>query len=256
MASHIRHLLPLTGLLTVAAAPSTPAVAQQAVLELDHAYLVVPPGAAAAIQALRQAGIHVDTETVRHDGEGTTSIAAFFENAYLELLWVDSSVTVDSAHQRDLTDFRRAASWRETGASPFGIGLHFQAGSPADLGIPFRLDPIPDTQPPAAYVLLRQPAESLAPDVFIMPDDRAVTTWLDRFRRREPEQFAHPAGFHRMTRVIVHTALGQYPASARLDLRRVRFADSPTAFLEVEFDDGVRGQIWDLRPRLPLILSH
>lgn len=254
MKSRIMQLLPIAGLLTTASV--TPVVAQEAVLELDHAYLVVPPGAVGAIEALRRAGIRIDTETVSHDGEGTTSVAAFFENAYLELLWVDSSVAVDSAHLRDLADFRRAAAWSRTGASPFGIGLHFLAGSLTDLQIPVRLDTIPETRPPAAYVLLRQPAESLAPDVFIMPGARAVPAWIDRFRRREPERFEHPAGVHRITGIIVHTAIGQYPASARLDLRRVRFADSSNAFMEVEFDGGAQGRIHDLRPVLPLILSY
>ena len=93
-------------------------------------------------------------------------------------MWVDSSVMVDSAHQLDVVDFRRAAAWRQTGASPFGIGLHFLCGGPSDLRVPFRLDAVPDTRPVSYYVLLRQPEESLATDVFIMPPDRAVTSWL------------------------------------------------------------------------------
>lgn len=230
--------------------------AQGPVLELDHAYLVVPPGAGAAVQALGRVGIVIDTETVRHDGEGTTSLAAFFENAYLELMWVDSSVAVDSAHQLDVVGFRRAAAWRQTGASPFGIGLHFLSGSPSDLTIPFRLDAVPETRPTTYYVLLRQPEESLAADVFIMPPDRAVTAWLGRYRRRQPATFAHPGGVRRITRVVVGGAHAQPSGLAALDVRLVRFEESHDPLLEVEFDGGLRGQTWDLRPALPVILSR
>ncbi len=248
-----RRALVFAPLLVVLGSPPELVTAQGPILELDHAYVVVPPGAAAAIQALRQVGIVIDTETVRHDGEGTTSLAAFFENAYLELMWVDSSVAVDSAHQLDVAEFRRAAAWRQTGASPFGIGLHFLSGTRSGLSIPFRLDAVPESRPGSYYLLLRQPEESLAADVFVMPPDRAVTSWLGGYRKRQPDRFAHPAGVRRITRVVVAAA----PRFAALDVRLVRFVESSgPLLLEIEFDGGLRGQTWDLRPALPVILSR
>ncbi|HSS49995.1 MAG TPA: VOC family protein [Thermoanaerobaculia bacterium] len=251
----LRPVLIIAGVV-LGAALADSAAAQSPVLELDHAYIIVPPGAAAALQALRQAGIVIDSETVRHDGEGTTSMAAFFENGYLELMWVDSTVTVDSAHERDVAEFRRAAAWDRTGASPFGIGLHFLSGSQSDLKIPFRSEPVPEGGPAGSYILLRQPAESLAPDVFIMPPEGAVTAWIDRFRSRQPERFAHPSGFHRITRVVLRGPPAQRPRAADLGLRLVRFEAGDTPLLEVEFDGGRTGRRWDLRPALPVVLSR
>jgi hypothetical protein len=192
----------------------------------------------------------------RHDGEGTSSMAAFFENAYLELLWVDSSLALDSAHQTDAADFRRAAAWPQTGASPFGLGLHFQTGTLAELRIPVELDPIPDSHPPAYYVLLRQPSESLATDLFIMPADRAVTSWLTRYRTRRPDLFAHPLGVQRITRLVVRGPQPQRPGAAALDLRPVQFEEAAEPLLLLEFDGGQAGEAWDLRPALPLILRR
>jgi hypothetical protein len=238
-----------------AAWPST-LPAQAPVLELDHVYIVVPPGAAAAVHALRQVGVLVDTTTGRHDGEGATSIAAFFHNAYLELLWVDSTVAVDSAHQADVADFRRAADWAHSGASPFGLGLHFRTGGPADLRIPVRLDPVPGAHPPADYVLLRQPVESLAADLFIMPTERAVTSWLARYRTRHPDLFAHSLGVQRITRLVVRGPLAHRPSAANLDLRPIQFEEAAEPLLLVEFDGGRAGESFDLRPALPLILRR
>ncbi len=229
--------------------------AQAPVLELDHFYIMVPPGAAEALAALRGAGLVIDSATLRHEGEGTVSMAAFFENGYLELMWVDSSVAVDTAHQDDVVDFKRATAWRRTGASPFGLGLHLLSGAESDFTGRYRLDPIPETDPQEYWVLLRQPAETLAPDMFIMPKDRAVPAWIDRFRSRRPERFAHPAGMHRITRVVIHETAAQRPQAAGLDIRLVRFVEGTEPLLEVEFDGGGQGKRRDLRPALPIVLS-
>ncbi len=255
MTVRILSILAFVSIQLVAAPFLRSAVAQAPVLELDHAYILVPPGAVQALAALRQAGVQIDTNTFRHDGEGTTSMAAYFENGYLELMWVDSSLTVDSAHVDDVADFQRGAAWRESGASPFGVGLHFLSGALADLGIPTRLDPIPETNPQTYWVLLRQPAESLAPDLFIMPRNRAVPAWIERFRRRSPETFAHAAGMHRITRVVIHGTAAQRPRAATLDLRPIRFEESREPLLEMEFDGGRQGKRRDLRPALPVVLA-
>jgi hypothetical protein len=248
------HRASLVVVLLLLSATSSALAAQGVRLELDHAYVLVPPGGADAVRALQRVGIVIDTEAVRHEGEGTTSLVAFFENAYLELMWVDSSVAVDSAHQLDVAEFRRATTWRETGASPFGIGLHFLSGNLADLAAPYRLDAIPETSPATFYVILRQPADSLAADAFIMPQDRAVTSWIERYRRRQPARFTHPAGLRRITRVVVRGAHAEPASLAGLDIRLVHFQQSGEPLMEVEFDDGLRSQRWDLRPALPVIL--
>lgn len=242
-------------LLTPGSVPA-PLTAQAPVLELDHFYVVVPPGAAGAVQALRNAGLVIDTSVARHEGLGTASLAIFFDNAYLELLWVDSSVAVDSAHRQDLADYRRAAAWRESGASPVGVGLHFLSGSPTDLGVPVRIDSAPDIGPGTVYVLLRQPAESLAADLFIMPSDRAVTAWLPRFRGRRPDLFAHPMGSRRITRIVIHGPLAHRPRAADLDLRLIHFEPAASAYVVVEFDGCQQAQVWDFRPELPLVLRR
>jgi hypothetical protein len=226
------------------------------VLELDHVYIVVPPGADAAVQALRHVGLVIDSSVNRHVGQGTASMAVFFENVYLELLWVDSSVTVDSAHRLGLADFVRAQTWRQSGASPFGVGLHFLSGTPSDLGIPIRLDSAERMRPGTAYLLLRQLEESSAVDVFITPDYLAVTSWMGRFMIRRPDLFGHPMGVRRVTRALVRGQPHQLPRAAQLQPRLVGFEKASSPLLVLEFDGGHRGQTLDLRPVLPLILRH
>lgn len=229
---------------------------QEPVLELDHVYIVAPPGATAGLQALRQAGLTIDSAVNKHEGQGTASVAAFFENGYLELLWVDSSVTVDSLHRQDWADFVRARDWRRTGASPFGAGLHFVSGAVSDLGIPVRIDSAGHLRPGAYYVLLRQPAESLAPDLFIMPDFAAVPAWIGRFASRHPERLAHPLGVHRITRATLRGPAPQRARAAGLQYRVLSFAAADSSELVLEFDGGRQHKSVDLRPALPLVLVY
>jgi hypothetical protein len=248
--------VPLAFLLLGPCGPPRIVAAQTAVLELDHVYVVVTPRAASETRALELAGLVVDSEVTRHEGEGTASIAAFFDNAYLELLWVDSAVPVDSAHRLELADYVRAAGWHASGASPFGIGLHFVSGTPADLRIPTRSDPAPHLGPDAFYLLLRQPEEPLAPDLFVMPAGMAATSWLSRYRSRRPDLFTHPMGAHRITRIVVHGQPANRPRAADLDLRPISFEPAGSPYVVVEFDDGMQGRTWDLRPALPVILKR
>ena len=246
----------IAALLVVSSLFSRQVTAQRPVLELDHIYIVVQPRTSREIEALRRAGLVIDTTVSHHEGQGTASMAAFFENAYLELLWVDSATAVDSAHLSDLADFRRAADWRDSGASPFGLGLHFISGSAADLPTPVRRDPAPHLGPDIFYLLLRQPEESLAADVFVMPARAAVTTWLDRYRGRHPELFAHPIGAHRITRVLLRGSPANRPRALELEIRSLGFESASSQYAIVEFDGGAQGREWDLRPVLPLVLRR
>ena len=247
--------LPIAALFLVLNLFATQVPAQRPVLELDHLYIVVQPPASHGAEALRRVGIVVDTAITHHDGQGTASMAAFFENAYLELLWIDST-TADSAHLSDLADFRRAASWRDSGASPFGIGLHFLAATSADLPIPTRRDPAPHLGPNMFYLLLRGPEEPQAADMFVLPPPAAVTRWLDRFRGRRPGLFTHPLGARRITRVLIRGALANRPRAMDLDLQSLGFESAPTQYVIVEFDGARHGREWDLRPVLPLVLRQ
>ena len=64
-----------------------------------------------------------------HPGQGTANRCIFFENGYLELLWVADRGEVTAAITRP-TELDRRSRWRETAASPFGIALRQATGTP------------------------------------------------------------------------------------------------------------------------------
>jgi hypothetical protein len=114
-----------TGLGTLAlilvAAPVVPATAQSPI-ELDHVWIMVSPNAPERA-ALERAGFHVSPDLNRHDGQGTASITVEFENAYLELMWPDSTITVSPGLEQAAQKFRQRMLWRSSGWCPIGVGL-------------------------------------------------------------------------------------------------------------------------------------
>ncbi len=131
-------------------------------------YTVVSPGGVKEIAALQSAGLRVDSPQ-GHEGEGTTSVAAFFENAYIELMWLDSMVSVTPEHAATVQQFREAASWRVSRHSPFGFGLRRLPGETREFDFPIKHEPAPWIEPGAAYEILNQPADALAADFFVVP---------------------------------------------------------------------------------------
>ncbi|MEO8432507.1 MAG: VOC family protein [Acidobacteriota bacterium] len=237
------------------AALPVPTAAQTPRVELDHVFVVVQPGAMAESAALRSAGFKVGSKTAKHVGQGTASVAVLFENAYLELIWVDSAVSVEPEHVATAQWFRDAAAWRTSGQSPFGLGLRRLPGDTAALPVPVQRESAAWLEPGAVYELLHQPADSLAADFFVVPAVSSLPSWIMRVRERTPELLQHPGGDHEITRLRVSGPRGQQPAAFRvLRPKPVEMIRAPKPLLELYLDNGVRRQRVDLRPILPLVV--
>ncbi len=224
-------------------------------VELDHVFVVVQPGAAAEVAALESAGLTVSPRVARHPGEGTASRSALFENAYLELIWVDRFVPIDAEHASAARWFRDAAAWRTSRHSPFGLGLRRLPGDTAALPVPVKRETAEWLEPGTAYELLRQPGDALAADFFVVPASRSVPNWIASVRERAPDLLRHPGGGRKITRVRVYGPARQRPIAFRALLPKpVEMVRAAKPLLELELDDGIRGERVDLRPALPLVV--
>ena len=230
------------------------AAAQTPRVELDHVYIVVQPGGAKEIAALQSAGFQLGPPR-QHDGEGTTSVAAMFDNAYVELMWLDSTLSVTSEHAAAAQQFRDAAAWRVSRHSPFGIGLRRLPGENGDFPFPITRESAPWIDSVAAYEILNQSADSLSVDLFVVPRAAAVPNWIERLRKRSPQLLSHPGGGHRITAVRLNGTIEQQPST----IRRLRPAHIETRtaaepLLEIYIDGGVKNSRTDLRPALPVVV--
>lgn len=129
-------------------------------------------------------------------------MAVMFDNAYLELIWVDSTVAVG-----------------------------------------------------AAYEILRQPADSLAAEFFVVPPISSLPSWIHRVRERSPELLEHPGGGHEVALVRVNGPPEQEPrAFPVLRPGRVEMGRASEPLLELHLTGSARRERVDLRPILPLVV--
>ena len=234
---------------SVAAAGEPPSVGstQAKTLELDHVFICIDDPAESQ-RLLSDAGFQLGRRGT-HKGQGTANACAFFDNAYLELLWRHDDQELQSEAVRPVALWERVR-WRETGACPFGIAV--RPGSD-DL-----------------------PIETWAYEAPFLPDGANIPIVTPRFLCQEPLLFLslvsqapitlpsesrppleHRGQNRRLTGVIVH---GPKPSRLSAGLRyfcglNVLTLDrAEEAHLELVWDGGASGESCDFRPFVPLVV--
>ena len=245
-------------LFTPVSAPGR-AAAPPAPLVLDHVWIAVAPGAPERA-ALEKAGFRIAPDVNRHDGRGTASVTAEFRGRYLELIYVDSSVPVSPGLEIVAKKFQRKAAWRETRASPFGIGARRTASTPA--AFPFSTWKVAEEwMPRGSSMEILTPREMPdAPSLFVTaePVDEAKARSLAADPVRGA-MFRHPNGAREMTsvRMVVPNNGALPPAAKYLSEAGVATFDAgPDWLLEIDLDEGKQGITRDLRPALPVVFRY
>ncbi len=233
-------------------------------LEVDHVYLWVTPGAQEEIAALRRFGLIVDESPTHHAGQGTSAVSVEFRNAYLELIYLDSAVAVTADLQAEVLDFGRRTAWRETGASPVGIGFHRRSGAPADLPVPSRPYRPDWLRNGTTIERLGIEETAVAPRMFVVPDYLAVEDSAALLVRLQTDAalsalLRHPAGIANLTgiRVVLSDSSGLTDTVHLINANGlVDFEVGDAPFLELEFDHRQKGVVADLRPILPMVMKY
>jgi Glyoxalase-like domain len=223
-----------------------------AILEVDHVFILTAPMAKEERAAIEAAGFTVGSHVAKHTGSGTASVGLLFANAYLELLWLDPSVSIDAAQAKEIVRMRQRAAWRSNGASPFGIGLRRTPTAPDKLPIEADEFRAPWLRPGTSILTVRDVPAS--PLLFIVPRYVALDAWVADARGKEPESFRHKTRVDRLTKV---TVAGPYqpPPEAVTNIAEIQFRNATDHTLELTFDAGRQGKRVDLSPTLPLILA-
>ena len=224
----------------------------EVVLEFDHVFILVEKDAPEAT-TLERLGLRPFGEPVRHTGQGTASIGYMFENAYVELLWVDDPAVL--AAEDPLLS--RRASWKRNGASPFGVGLR-RAGVTSDtLPFPTRQRRAEWMRPGTAIYIAADTSNQMEPSFFVIPTYMAVPT----FRPTMPDfadRTAHPLGARVLTRVSITMPRQELSSTSRWLAERavLQLQTGQEHLLELELDRGAQGKVYDARPALPMLIRY
>jgi hypothetical protein len=96
-------------------------------LAIDHVFMLVEPGGAREMAALAAGGL-TQSWSRKHVGMGTANIFVCFDNAFLELIWIENDAeAATSPVARRLIERRDK---RSQGAVPFGIALRLVPDAP------------------------------------------------------------------------------------------------------------------------------
>ncbi|WP_120495422.1 VOC family protein [Kiloniella sp. EL199] len=178
-------------------------------LEIDHLFVFVEPPKEGDTPAegflLEKAGL-VESYRRNHPGQGTTNICYCFNNAYIELLWVNDVIDITSSLIKGTKLFERS-QWQETAASPFGIALRPEI--PCDTW-DYRPPYLPsDMSIPVATTSL----DARQPFIFQSPGGKQPDHWRDQ----KPLQQNAPIGSHTISSISLDIP-ENYPANINLDM--------------------------------------
>lgn len=208
--------------------------------ELDHIFVAASVDAP-EIRLLTTMGF-AEGPTNDHPGQGTACRRVYFENLYLELLWLTDAQAANR-FPVSKTGLAQRADPRHP-SSPFGFGLRST------------IDPVPDppfatwTYSPGylpegtAFAMGANSDVLDEPLVFVLPWGR-TPTWST------PD---HPNGTRRLTKVCIvpgHSSPSEVMAGVlALGLVSLQAGDGP--LMRLELDHGAQQEHHDLRPHLPI----
>lgn len=230
------------------------AIVNDLLLEVDHLVVYVSEGTT-SVSVLQEFGLHCSSRRVQRPEQGTASQIIFFENAYLELIWVEDEQAVEEYAARTGIDILKRTRWQQSRASSFGVGLRYASGT-ADQRKYW-------VEWMRSHTYINLAAENLAsleePLCFVIPDSIALTTWLDRSLEAHQQLISHPLGVRTLTgvKITVNSDKELTNSVSLLDrngIVAIKRGTSP--LLELTFDGGAKGKILDARPMLPILLRY
>lgn len=219
-------------------------------MEIDHIFLRAKPGAPEA-ELLRKFGLTEGTGN-KHAGQGTANRRFFFQNAFIELLWIadESEIRAETTLPTMLCERLNDDSLK---ASPFGICFR-----PTDLQqhAPFPTwKYVPDYLPKGMIVEVGSGVPLSEPMWFFLKQAKSPAS-APKERR---QALTHSSGFREITSIaLTTTGTGNWSeaALAASNLDCVTLARGDQHLIEITFDSGSLCQRHDFRPALPLVFSY
>jgi hypothetical protein len=217
-------------------------------LELDHVVVFSAANAPEA-RVLEALGLVGYGGVTRHGSLGTASTAFFFENTYLELLWVEDEAAARAIFLPVGFDLGVRAAWAQSGAAPFGLMLRRVAGASGPILFPTR--GIKAGWMPGDVTVEFQASALTEPYYGVVPAALAFPS----FQANIPD-LPHPLGISRLSGLkLAGPGETLSPAGALLQAGGLAdFVHGAAPLMELTFDEGRQGIIIDVRPTLPLRL--
>lgn len=185
-----------------------------------------------------------------HPGQGTANTRFFFQNIYIEFLYITDDVLAQSAITRPSKLYERITqAFGNPQISPFGFGIY-----PSDNGLKITdyttWEYHPQFLPPPLKMDVF--GNSLAEPMYYYMEFLSQTSQVSHKKYRHIHNFTH------ISTVKLHTPRSDLNNRFKQNLHDyevIEYMPSQTHFLELEFNDGKQQKTHDFRPQLPLVFS-
>ncbi|SDB58432.1 hypothetical protein SAMN03097699_2309 [Flavobacteriaceae bacterium MAR_2010_188] len=225
---------------------------------LDHIYFLVPDEGKETIRLMTEAGFVVNPKVFHITGEGKSSRTILLENAYLEILYVDVSVSYTS--KEALQQSKNKTWFSGNPVSPFGFAFRRAPGVGDSIPIPNRASP---PEPAGSWAKegsffndITDEDDTLSTYLFVIPSYMGHDQWVQKSKEQSPGLFDHSNGVKILTKAMLYGPKNAIPPKEKYitNVPMLKFVRATENYAELEFDYGRQKQRKDLRPELPLIL--
>jgi hypothetical protein len=215
-------------------------------IALDHLFICCEPGGPEA-QALLDIGLVEGSGNV-HAGQGTANRRFFFQDGFLELLWVHDPEQAQSPLTAPTRLWQRWST-RKAGSCPFGVAFR-PAGSVVDTPPFDTWTYSPGYLPKEKQILFAQNTSLQEPELFYL-------AWPHPQLSAAAQPKDHPNGLRRLLSTSVGLPVNTPLSAASMAVQAAGVLQYHVASqyeLKLTFT-GRQAVVFDLSPTLPLVLS-
>jgi hypothetical protein len=224
-------------------------------LEVDHIFICVE--SAPELEFLAKQGLTVATTSVKQPERGTASHIIFFENFYIELIWIEDEVAAEIYAMRTGIDFVARSRRYDPKISPFGLALRQRSHTKQPLDEYDFRSPLGGSE-----LLLSFSSDNLVtqtePLCFVIPDAITLPRLKSNFPNLQQQWMSHAVGLKKMTGMEIAAVSGDdltQPLALLSQDGVVQF-ESGSPCVQLTFDNRVQKGIIDARKiDIPLILK-
>ena len=227
-------------------------------LEIDHMFVCIESAPDKLL--LEQMGLLCSEYSLSRPEQGIASSLIFFENSYIELIWVEDEATAEIYAMRSGIDFFARTHWKKYCISPFGLALH-QKTDIVDPEI-FYSKNLTDFQKLEKFINFAASnlAEQVEPLCFIIPESLSLQALFNPSIDSHRQLVNHPLAIEKLTNIRVSIEKLGNLTNPLLMLERdgiIEIERNSFPLLELTFDYGRHRNNLDLRGiGIPIILKY
>ena len=226
-------------------------------LEINHIFVCLKGAPNKILE--ENIGLICSENIIRYPQQGTSSQLIFFENAYIEFIWVENITMAEIYAIYSAIDFIARSYSPENIYSPFGIALRQKADFvyPKDSSLSSF-----NYQPPEQFInfAVENFAAQTEPICFMIPESVSFLNIFNPLLEEHRKLIKHPLGIRKLTNT--HVAMSKKgnltnPISMLQREEIIEIELNSLPLLELTFDYGIGGESIDLQSiGIPIIFKY